>query len=179
VTARQTKTGLLVLGLVLSACSDPVKSQLIDSLGGEQGGVPEGPLHRPGQPCLACHDGTGPADSVFRLAGTIYQDAMTTKPLQDALVHFEDANGKKFDSGANCAGNFYVRDTDWAPAWPVWVKIVYGTAMGMPVPHNMGSPIYRDGSCATCHTDPASVQSAGHVYLSPDPLPIPPSPECR
>jgi hypothetical protein len=107
----------LVGALVCLPCcsSDPVESRLIDSLGGETPGVPKGPLHRPGQPCVACHQENGAADTVFSLAGTVYVDATTKppKPLPDARIHFIDASGKTYDTGANCAGNFFVMADDY------------------------------------------------------------------
>jgi hypothetical protein len=40
---------------------------------------------------------------------------------------------------------------------------------------DMESPIYRDGSCAACHTDPLGPASAGHIFLLADTL-APPLP---
>jgi hypothetical protein len=167
---------------VLVACSsDPLHTHTVDGLGGETPGVPEGALHRPGQPCLACHGTAGPADSEFIFGGTVYQDQMTKKPLPlpDARVHLVDANGKAYDTGTNCAGNFFVLSSDFHPVYPVWVKVFFGVAAGQPVFANMHSPIYRDGSCADCHGDPAGTESVGHVYLSPVPILIPTSPSCQ
>lgn len=38
---------------------------------------------------------------------------------------------------------------------------------------DMSSAISRDGSCATCHQDPASPSSVGHVYLAADDRALP------
>jgi hypothetical protein len=173
---------LVCLVALLAACNpDPVHSHLVDSLGGEAPGVPEGPLHRAGQPCGACHGELGPADTVFSLAGTVYQDATEgSKPLPDAKVHFEDSNGKTYETGVNCAGNFFVMDADYHPAFPVWVKIMYGSFQGMPVTQPMESPIYREASCAMCHVDTGNNKTVAHVYLTDQPLPVPPnSPSCQ
>jgi hypothetical protein len=167
---------------VLPACgSDPVHSHLVDSLGGEAPGVPKGPLHRPGQPCGACHGNLGPADSIFSLAGTIYQDATPmSKPLADAKIQFVDSNGKTFETAANCVGNFFVMDDDYHPAWPVWVNLVYGIVGGMPYSKPMESPIYREASCAMCHVGSGSGDTVTKVYLTDMPLPVPPhSPSCQ
>ncbi|HEX4336577.1 MAG TPA: hypothetical protein VH062_11725 [Polyangiaceae bacterium] len=170
---------LVVSVMATWACSsDPVRSHLVDSLGGEAPGVPKGPLHRPGQPCLACHGGDGPGAPDFSLAGTVYQDATSLHALPDARVHFIDQNGKTYDTATNCAGNFFVMSSDYRPAYPVWVKVFFGTVADQPVSQPMGSPIYREGSCAACHGDPAGTESVGHVYLSPVPLAVPPSPSC-
>jgi len=174
-------TRFALVGFVMwlpSCSSDPVRAHLLDSLGGETPGVPAGPLHRPGQPCAACHDAEGPAATVFSLAGTVYQDAMTLKPLPDARVHFIDANGKTYDTGVNCAGNFFVMNADYHPDFPVWVTLFYGMNNGQPISVQMESPIYREASCAICHQDPPSTDTVAHVYLSPVAFPAPPSPSC-
>ncbi|HEX3594335.1 MAG TPA: hypothetical protein VHU80_04515 [Polyangiaceae bacterium] len=171
---------LVISSLALGACSsDPIHSRQVDGLGGETSGVHEGPLHRPGQPCLACHGTAGPADTEFALAGTVYQDPASMLPLPDARVHLIDEDGKTYDAATNCAGNFFIMNTDYRPTYPVWVKVFFGTAGGQPVFAKMGSPIYRDGSCATCHGDPPGPEAVGHVYWSPDPIAIPPSPSCQ
>ncbi len=44
------------------ACGgDPVHDEEVAALGPEPGGGAPGPEHRPGQPCLVCHGGSGPA----------------------------------------------------------------------------------------------------------------------
>jgi hypothetical protein len=164
--------------LALSACSDPVRSHLIDSLGGEAAGVPEGPDHRPGQPCVACHGGDGPADAVFSFGGTVYQDQIGAVPAPDVIVRITDDKGKVHDTGTNCVGNFFVRETDFKPNFPVGVKLVFGVKDGQPLSVHMGSPIYREGSCEACHFDPAGTDTYGHVYLATMPLGLPPSPSC-
>jgi len=176
------RVALVALVVWLPSCgSDPVKSHLIESLGGETPGIPKGPLHRAGQPCVACHQESGPADTVFSLAGTVYVDATTMpppKPLPDARIHFIDASGKTYDTGANCAGNFFVMDADYHPNWPVWTSVIFGTAGGQPVEVPMESPIYREGSCAMCHQDDDLTEHVLHVYFAPSPLPVPPPNDC-
>ena len=39
----------------------------------EAPGVRRGPLHRPGQPCLLCHDGALGDPQRFTVAGTVFQ----------------------------------------------------------------------------------------------------------
>jgi hypothetical protein len=155
--------------IVLAACDDPIRQQSIDSLGGEQPGVPKGPLHRPGQPCNVCHDGNGPGSSVFSFAGTVYQTPGTKVPLANALVRLVDSAGKKYDTATNCAGNFFVMEADYAASFPVWTKVVFGVQPGgAPLERVMGSPIYREGSCAKCHGDKEGPESAGKVSFAPD-----------
>ena len=163
--------GILVgASWALGACSDPVRDSEISALGGEQPGIPKGPLHRAGQPCVLCHDGSGPGQSVFSLAGTVYQAPGSPLPLDGALVRFIDSNGTKHETATNCVGNFFVMQSDYDPVFPVWVKLQYGRVGPTPVTVQMSSPIYREGSCAHCHADKPATESAGHVYFAPAPF---------
>ncbi len=167
------RAAFLLLAVAALGCSDPVQSQEREALGGEVPGVPKGPLHRPGEPCLVCHDGSGPGNVVFSLAGTVYQNQDSTTPLSDALVKFVDSTGREYSTASNCAGNFFVMRDDYEPTYPLWVKIQFGTAGAGPVEQSMGSPIYRQGSCAYCHTAEPGPDSAGPVYFAPPGVPFP------
>jgi hypothetical protein len=161
----------LAVAVALAACSDPVHDNAVEKLGPEEHGVPAGPLHRPGQPCVApCHGGSGPGGAVFVLGGTVYKAGDTLDPLPDAILRFIDSEGRRYETASNCAGNFFVDVHDYAPVWPLWVGIEFG---GVVPP--MTSPIFREGSCAKCHFDPAGPDSAGHVYFAPQPLDFPES----
>jgi hypothetical protein len=190
---------LVPLALVV-ACGDPVRSNAIDKLGGENPSVKPGPLHRPGQPCVLCHDGNGPGNMVLAFGGTIYQSQVALTPAVGAIVHFRDSKGGEYFTSTNCAGNFLVPDGDYRPVFPVFVKIEFTVFVGVPGPNGqpvtqavpvvetMTSPIYdtegstvsglRDRSCASCHSDPPDTTSVGHVYLAPKgtQVPFPPSP---
>lgn len=182
------------LALLLTVgCADPVRSDAIDKLGGEAQGVPAGPLHRPGQPCVLCHDGNGPGSMVLLFGGTVYQSFDTKVPMVGAIVHFRDSAGKDYRTATNCAGNFFVVDGDYEPNWPVFVKVEYAITVNLPtgpvtqlLSPTMTSPIYetdgstvsglRDHSCAYCHSDPPGTASVGHVYTAPQhsTVPFPP-----
>ena len=155
---------LSLLGCVaMAACQDPVRERLLDELGDEDPAVPVGPLHRPGQPCLACHGPEGDAEPRFSFGGTVYQTPGSLEPLHDARVRFIDSNGEQYAVTSNCAGNFYSGADNFKPAWPVWMKVEFGEWTA-----EMVSPSSREGSCAACHGDPASPSSVGHVYLVED-----------
>jgi hypothetical protein len=47
---------------------------------------------------------------------------------------------------------------------PFWVTMRHGA-----LTIDMESPVYREGSCATCHTEPAGPASAGAVYMTDEP----------
>jgi hypothetical protein len=157
---------LFAVGLACAACAlstcDPVKDQKIAALGGEAPGVPRGPLHRPGQPCVLCHDGNVGDPPGFSVAGTVYVDAGDFTPAAGAVVSLTDSVGKTFDAIANEVGNFYVLPHQLTPTYPMKVTVRFND-----VTVKMTADVGRDGSCATCHFDPAGPASPGHVYIPP------------
>lgn len=158
---------LLTLGCLLAAgCADPVRAAEIAALPAEAPGVRTGPEHRGGQPCLLCHTSEsigGPR--AFSVAGTLYQKPNNDIPVQGANIHVTDATGAVYDFTTNCAGNFYVEETKWAPTFPLVVDISYAPSN---LTIKMKSKIGRDGACAMCHVIPAGVDSPGRVYLDKD-----------
>lgn len=162
---------LLLFGLV--ACGDPTHDDAVAALGPEKPGVPVGPLHRPGQPCLVCHGSQGPSDAEFSVAGTIYKYEETTEPLVNAWVTLTDRNGKTHATGTNCAGNFFVMKTDFDPAFPFFTSVIFGSSTA-----EMSTPVYREGSCAGCHSDPKGPESFGHIGFAPAGEPLPGS-DCQ
>lgn len=160
----------LLLGLSAISCRyDPVAQDVVDDLGPETGET--GPLHRPGQPCLACHSkyvGATP----FAVGGTVFQiDADgNLAPAAGVQVQVRDSAGDFRNSCTNAAGNFYVEKDKWKEvAFPLTVKA--GSK-------RMRSLIGRDGSCGTCHRLPteasidpvtgADQNSAGVVLVDVD-----------
>jgi hypothetical protein len=155
-----------------AGCPDPAIESQIAALGPEDPAVPIGPLHRPDQPCVVCHQEGGNAPP-FLFGGTVYFDAEEARPIGAVEVVLLDADGRVHRTATNCAGNFFVRPSEWQPRLPVWATLIAGAHS-----IDMESPIYREGSCATCHFRPAGPRSAGHVFLSDDPMepvPLPPS----
>jgi hypothetical protein len=150
------------LALTLVAC-DPVHADAVDALGDETPGVRKGPLHRPGQPCIVCHDGALRDPPAFSVAGTIFVDADSLVAADGATVTLTDSDEKTIDLTTNQAGNFYASPSQFTPTYPMTVEVRY---RGVRVP--MTSKIGRDGSCGGCHTDPAGPTSPGHIYIPPD-----------
>jgi hypothetical protein len=154
---------LLALGIAVGtlAC-DPVHDDAVSALGGETPGVRPGPLHRPGQPCLVCHDGAAGDPSAFGLAGTIFDTPGGLTPVVGADVHVTDSSGNlPHDFTTNAAGNFYVAAEDWTPVFPISVSVQPPSGADV-----FMRTLGNDGSCATCHTDPASPSSPGHVCVA-------------
>lgn len=170
-------TGVAAMAALVWACSDPLQSARVAALGDEHAGVSPGPTHRPGQPCLTCHGGSGPADVDFSVAGTIYQTAaVDSPPLAGATVTIFDATqladgGTPHTAITNAVGNFYIRADAWSPSFPLHDVAVSGA--GIDTPTIMHTVVGRDGSCATCHFDPRGSGSHGHVYLVVDPADLP------
>ncbi len=70
-----------------------------------------------------------------------------------------DAVGTTVVATTNAAGNFFLTPAVFAPQYPVHVtSITLGTASA-----TMHSHIGGNGSCASCHVDPAGPDSPGHV----------------
>jgi hypothetical protein len=148
-----------VLAAVAASCGDPVVDDRAEALGPEDPKVPAGPSHRPGQPCLACHDGTQDIRP-FSVGGTIYMVEGGGEVAPGVEIELIDAFGATHRVVTNCAGNFYVEPADYDPTYPVWVALEFD---GDRV--EMQSPIGRDGSCATCHGAEPNRRSAGPVFV--------------
>lgn len=159
---RGLGAALSICGLAacLVACQDPLKEREIEAWGAEAADVPIGPLHRPGQPCVACHDGD--EARAFSLGGTVYLTADSSEPAVGASVGLVDASGRGFIAVTNCAGNFFVLPEDFQPVYPLWATLRLGAHEII-----MESPIHGEGSCAGCHALEAGPSSAGRVYLYP------------
>jgi hypothetical protein len=146
------------------ACADATHDQQVQALGGEAPGVAAGPEHRPGQPCLVCHGGEGPASSSFSVAGTVYAVFKETAPAVGAKVQIEDVTGAVFDSPTNAAGNFYVSTSQWQPTYPLQMQVSLMAASNQMLTH-----VGREGSCAACHLGTPGPASPGPVYVATDP----------
>lgn len=160
-TASAIATVLLAAAVLACGCRhDPAAQAIIDGLPPDS--APNGPQHRAGQPCLACHDKYGGATELA-VAGTVYAlDATKTKivPAPNMRVVIVDSNnGDSRKTCTNAAGNFFLT----AASWPDITFPLTPTVGGI----TMTSLIGRDGSCASCHQlpDAASldpVTGAGH-----------------
>jgi len=172
------KRALLLLALNGCLTTSPEKIAE-DELGDVDHCVPEpgererecgSPYHRPGQPCLVCHDGLhGPT---FSVAGTVYRRASDTTGLGGVQVTIVDALGQAVDVTTNSAGNFMVREgrggdrddgevrVPFVLEYPLSVELSYeGTT------REMRSTIWREGSCAGCHTAEEGPNSPGRIFV--------------
>jgi hypothetical protein len=173
-----------VAAAALSAlsCGDPVHDAAVTALGPEKPGVSPGPTHRPGQPCLTCHGGLGPASVTFVTAGTVYTNAYGVAdggPLDKGAVNLVDSTGSTYAAVTNDAGNFYVTSDQWNAVFPLGAHpsdaggdagpedISVAPAPGSSNTTPMHTAIDRGGvyaSCAYCHVDPPGPTTPGHVH---------------
>ena len=135
----------------------------IAELGPEEPGVPPGPLHRAGQPCLLCHSATGEAPR-FTAAGTVYSSSAVHKSVGGVKVQLIDAARRAHVAYTNCIGNFFVVPQEFEPVLPMWVSL-----SGYRATIDMESPMHKDGDCGFCHRPQKSPSSAGPVFLTEDP----------
>lgn len=148
-SSRSLGVALVIIAAVTStSCFDPEHADEVNALGGETNGVGPGPYHRPGQPCRACHGGSGPGKPEFSIAGTIYRASNDLTPQAGVEVTITDVNKLARTLVSNEAGNFYVSIDEWSPTFPV--KVTIGPDALKPSVQ-MQSPIGRNGGCGFCH----------------------------
>lgn len=146
--------------VVLVSCIDPTHDEAVAALGPEVAGVPRGPTHRAGQPCLTCHGGSGPGEPEMAVGGTIYEVRGGTVPLEGVTVTLTDARGAQRTTASNVVGNFYVFKSDWEPVFPLSVALTYGDERV-----EMKTPIGRDGACASCHRGTGDREHMPAVFM--------------
>ena len=165
----------LVLSLAVALASgaaadcDPVVDDAVAKLGGEAAGVPRGPLHRPGQPCLLCHqDGIGNPQR-FTVAGTIFQTTGALVAASGVQVDLIDASGASIGIVTNAAGNFYLTPSQYDPTFPVQVSLnAAGSRVQMQTLIEGNGTVEPNGGCASCHFDPVGPSTPGHVAVALD-----------
>jgi hypothetical protein len=152
-----------LFGFAIAGCRDPVHDDEVDALGPEVEGVPQGPEHRPGQPCTVCHGGKGPGSPTFDLAGTVFAYPDSPAPREGALVRVVDGSGAEAAAYTNRVGTFYWTEHQLGLGFPLWVSIEY---CGQRV--EMKTPIFRETACASCHRG-ESTDSVAQVYFEKTP----------
>jgi hypothetical protein len=165
---------VVVLSGASSSCIDPVHSDDVSALGPEEQGVREGPTHRPGQPCRACHGGQGPGKPEFTIAGTVYLSRGSGLPAVGTTVEISDSTNSMVLKTlvTNEVGNFYISTDDWkpGPTFPLFIRLRDGRADVAGV-KEMQTPIGRNGGCAFCHYgDDLQPSHMPPVFLRTEPL---------
>lgn len=85
-------------------------------------------------------------------------------------VALVDAKGVAAELRTNAAGNFYATPGEYDPMFPVQVTVLGagGQTVHMESLINGNGTVEPNGSCASCHFDPAGPSSPGHVSLMLD-----------
>jgi hypothetical protein len=158
------------VALLAAAACDPVHDDAIAALGPEAPGVRRGPLHRPGQPCLVCHDGAIGDPQRFTVAGTVYETSGANVAAVGAEVDLVDARGSSIALQTNAAGNFYATPSTYDPTYPIQVTVrgPGGESLRMQTLIEGNGTVEPNGACASCHFDPPGPSSPGHVCLALD-----------
>jgi hypothetical protein len=161
---------VLALGLVAlaSGCFSPVQDEAIEAIGPEPNGLEEGPLHYPGEACLACHGGYGKeAEPTFEVGGTVYATPDSDVAVEGAKVTITDAAGARVELVTNCAGNFYLARSSSPLVFPLRAEVECSLPDGTVRRSVMGTRIQREGSCASCHArGPAKPTGPAQVYCA-------------
>ena len=174
IAIRRSGLSLALLLAVLSAC-DPVVDDARAALGPETPGVRQGPLHRPGQPCLLCHDGAFGDPERFTVAGTVFQTTGARNAAPSVTVDIVDATGDAIALSTNAAGNFYATPGQYDPTFPLRINLTSGgLTVQMETLVEGNGTVEPNGACASCHFDPAGPSSPGHVALRLDDGGVPP-----
>ena len=162
VRRSSTAVPLATLALTaLAACYDPVHLDEVATLGPEIPGVPTGPEHRAGQPCLPCHGGDGPAELELAVGGTVYKTRGSKDALISAKITITDARGYARSVRSNDVGNFYIPRSDW----PDMTFPLRAVLEAESVRREMVTNINRNGGCATCHRDAGDRTLMPGVFL--------------
>ena len=159
----------LVALLALASC-DPVRSDAVASLGPEAAGVRPGPLHRPGQPCLLCHDGALGDPQRFTIAGTVFETLGDKVAAVGVDVTLVDSKASSITLRTNASGNFYTTADQYDPSFPIQASVqgTAGATVRMQTLIEGNGTVEPNGACASCHFDPAGQDSPGHVCMALD-----------
>ncbi|MEM6791437.1 MAG: hypothetical protein AAF715_28220 [Myxococcota bacterium] len=173
--------------MAIGGCRSPVLDEERDLLGDELPDVEPSEFHRPGQPCLRCHDSAGGSEPEMVVAGTIFATPEGRVPVERARITIEDPRGNQVTALTNCVGNFFITREEWPDI--VFPLRVSAPRCGLPLEVDpetvtpspgMDSLIHRDGACAGCHQGAPSAASPGWVYCYAEQpsVPFEPDPSC-
>lgn len=163
---------LLVCVCSLCGCDDPYLDNLIEELGEEQDGYAPSEIHRPGQPCVLCHSEYDGAEPILSFGGTLFAEPLTGDAplvlLEGYTIRLLDSAGQIRNLTSNKCGNFFITKEAFDPAFPVRAELWGPTSpdggnVVQLIP--MSTRIGRDGSCGTCHVNPASPFSPGVAFV--------------
>lgn len=148
---RAAQLGVVALGVIVGCSGEAGDSS--------PGAATTGPLMRPGDNCLRCHNDTGTVGApTWSAAGTLFPSfaADPSEGVADAVIRIADRDGTVVELTTNEAGNFYTAEPLLPP---LHVTLIQGDrTLEMPVP----APA---GSCNACHSLPSVGGAQGRIAI--------------
>jgi hypothetical protein len=172
------------------ACGDPLRDTRIELLGEEDPNFPADARHRPGQPCVWCHNSYENASPVMAVGGTVFfrppplagelPESVPPYVVGGFVVRLLGSDGKSIELLVNECGNFWATPEQFEPVYPIRTRLLSINDAGDTIVNvGMGTRIGREESCGACHSEPKSPFSPGAIVVNaPDPAnpPQPPDP---
>ncbi len=134
--------------------------------------VDEGATMKPGEACIACHNGStgeGLKAPNLTFGGTAYATphepddcnakVETGPAINTAVVEITDKNGAVISLSVNGVGNFYRKSSVGPVAMPYTAKIKYNGVERAMVAAQM------TGDCNSCHTQAGTKNAPGRILL--------------
>lgn len=159
--ARSAAVGLRVPALLASLAAAGCGANTGDSACGDIQTEP-GPLMRPGQNCLSCHqDGFGDPDApVFSAAGTVFSSPQSDHcdGVEGAKIFLAAADGTEIELTTNSAGNFWTREPLLAEGPGPRIEFEGRTL-------KMNRPLPAVAACNACHSNPPVGGAPGKIFI--------------
>jgi hypothetical protein len=133
--------------VILNSCSSPYETIDDEDLGEMSSTAGSNESHNMGRDCMSCHKPGGGEAPIWKVAGTVYNEAGTTT-YPAAMVKLytgPDRTGTlKYTLQVDAKGNFYTGgNIDFSGG-------LYPSVIGKTSTNSMSSPI-TTGSCNSCH----------------------------
>lgn len=133
--------------IILNSCSSPYESIDDEDSGGMSSITGSYRSHNTGKDCMSCHKPGGGEAPVWKVAGTVYNEAGTaTNPTATVKLYTgPDATGTlKYTLQVDAKGNFYTGENiDFSGG-------LYPSVISSTSTYSMSSPI-TTGACNSCH----------------------------
>ncbi len=133
----------LIIGLtsILYSCSEDDENEAMTSSSGSN------ESHNAGRNCMECHRSGGSGEGIFKVAGTVYNEALTSINSNATVKLYTGANGTgtlKKAIEVDARGNFYTTSSiDFGSG-------LYVSVEGATTTKYMSSAI-TGGACNSCH----------------------------
>jgi len=136
-----TLFALIVMLTTLQSCSENEYGNIKDSTSGSSAS------HNMGQNCMNCHKSGGGEAPVWKVAGTVYNEALTATNSNATVKLYTGPNETgtlKYTIQVDAKGNFYTTSSiDFTGG-------LYPTVVGATSSYSMSTPI-ETGACNSCH----------------------------